>query len=357
MSEREPNPSPLVTIGIVNWNCGRFLPRCLASVAAQSLQSLEIILVDNASQDGSVEWVAEHYPNAQILRNTKNLGFARAQNQAMARARGEFYMPLNPDVELDRRFLEEMVGALRGRPDYGYASGLVYFLTDDSRMRHVVYSSGHLLVRNGHAYNRFEIVVRPPETFEEGEVGGASGVCPLYRKQMLDALAVDGAVFDPGFFLYMEDVDLDWRAHLAGWRCWFTPRALAWHVMEGTGAAPRARIRAQIAANRWLMIVKNLDAALVARCLPYMARFDLVRTLPMLARRPVALPMAVWHFLRGLPGALRHRCRIRGNRRWTASQIFEWMERNRAELRRTTLLAQNSPRPLRRNGRLIWPEE
>lgn len=356
MSEREPTPSPLVTIGIVNWNCGRFLPRCLASVAAQSLQEIEIILVDNGSTDGSVEWVARHYASVQILRNPANLGFARAQNQAIARAHGEFYMPLNPDVELDGRFVEEMVAALQGKPDYGYASGLVYFLTGNPRMRHVVYSSGHLLVRNGHAYNRFEIVHRSPDAFEEGEVGGASGVCPLYRKQMLDDLAVEGAVFDPGFFLYMEDVDLDWRAHLAGWKCWFTPRALAWHVMEGTGAAPRTRIRAQIAANRWLMIVKNLDIPLIARCLPYMARFDLSRTLPMLARRPGALPLALWNFLRGLPRALRHRRRIRGNRRLTPSRIYEWMERNRAELRRTTRLAESAPRPMRRHGRLTWPD-
>jgi len=137
---------------------------------------------------------------------------------------------------------------------------------------------GHLVVRNGLAYNRYYLRQVPRESLEEGEIGGANGACPLYRRAMLEDIAVDGEYFDETFFLYWEDVDLDWRAHLMGWRCWFTPRAVAHHVMEASGVATSARGRARIAVNRWLMFLKVIDLSLFLRHLPYILKLDWSRT-------------------------------------------------------------------------------
>jgi len=186
-------------------------------------------------------------------------------------------------------------------------------------------------------------------------VGGASGVCPLYRRSMLDDVAVGGEFFDESFFLYVEDVDLDWRAHLAGWRCWFTPHAQAWHVMEATGGADCARIRAQIAANRWLMILKNADLWMLARRLPFVVKFEMTRTLPLLARRPTSFLHLVRDFGRGLPRALRKRRLGKAKRRWSSRRILEWMGRNLAQLRWSNDLARRRGRYARRDGQLSTP--
>ena len=346
-----PNP-PLVSIGIVNWNNGRDLPNCLRGVFAQTHPAIEAILVDNGSTDGSADWAEQTYPRLRVVRNSENLGFTRAQNRAIQMSTGAYYIPLNSDVTLEPDFVAEMVSVLEKRPDFGYASGLVYFDTDDPKCDNVIYTAGHLVVRSGLAYNRFFLRQIRRENLEECEVGGANGACPLYRRTMLEDIAVNGEYFDDRFFLYWEDVDLDWRAHLRGWRCWFTPRAVARHVMEATGVAGSPRGRARIAVNRWLMFIKDLEASLFFRHLPYIVKLDLSRTLPILRERPASL----LHLHKGLAGNILHSFRqrrtIQSRRRWSTDQIREWLERCRVELDQGKPLRPGEVAFTRRDGRL-----
>ncbi|MBN1868805.1 glycosyltransferase family 2 protein [Candidatus Sumerlaeota bacterium] len=334
-SGSQPSAPPLVSIGIVCWNDRRFLPKCLGGVFSQTYRALEVILIDNGSTDGSVEEAERAFPQLRIVRNSENLGFTRAQNKGIRLSTGKYYVPLNSDVTLEPEFVSEAVAALEKRPDFGYASGLVYFDTDDPECRNVVYSAGHLLVRNGLAYNRHYLRQVPREALEEGETGGANGACPVYRREMLEDIAFEGEYFDEDFFLYWEDVDIDWRAHLAGWRCWFTPRAVSHHYMEGSGLARTARGRARVAVNRWLMLIKDIEFSLFLRHFLYIVKLDLTRTLPILLEKPSSFLQLHKGLLGNVVRSLRKRRAIQSRRKWSTRQILEWQEESRAELNRT----------------------
>lgn len=339
LSAAPPRPTPRVVVGIVNWNCGDYLEGCLRSVVAQTLAPAEVLLVDNASTDGSTERIEALFPSVRVLRQGENRGFGAGHNAAIRACSCDYYLPLNPDVVLGPNFIETLVAALQAHPECGSATGLLYFAAKDPQGRRVVHSTGHLLLRHGYAYNRLYRVPLEPDALTEGEVGGACGACPLYRRAMLEDVAVGGEYFDEMFFLYYEDVDLDWRARQAGWRCWFTPKAIASHVVEGTGGARRADIRARFLVNRWLMLLKNAPWRLLARMLPFIVKFDLRWSLPRMVDRPAALP---W-MLRFLPGGLwrawRRRRLVAARRRIAPAEEWDYMQRNRAEFHASEALA------------------
>lgn len=321
---------PSVSVGIVNWNCGDYLERCLCAVQAQTLPPEQILLVDNASTDGSVERVRTQFPEVEILELSKNAGFACAQNLAIEASESTYYLPLNPDAILAPDFLEKIVSALEKHPRCGTCSGLVCF--QDAEERDIIYSAGHLLVRNGFAYNRLERVAIPPGGLEQGLVGGASGVCPLYRRQMLEEIRLPDGCYDSDYFLYYEDVDLDWRARKAGWETWFEPAARAWHVAEAMGGPRRGRIRAHLAVNRWLTLLKNVDGPAALAQLPYILKFDLTWLWPKLLARPLSLLYLLPVLLPRLKRARANRRCIQARRRLSPEQMLDWMEENRQRL-------------------------
>src|SRR5438067_1361125 len=114
---------PLVTIGLVLWNSAEHLASCLAGMRAQTYPSCELIVVDNASADGSLSFLTPYDASARTVRNTSNLGFARAHNQAIALAQGQYYLALNPDVVMEPGYISALVCALEQCVDCGMAGG------------------------------------------------------------------------------------------------------------------------------------------------------------------------------------------------------------------------------------------
>ncbi len=193
---------PPVSVVILNWNCKAFLAACIDGVLAQTYPAVDLLLLDNASTDGSVEWLTAAYPRLRIVVNADNVGFARAHNQGIRLTRGPYYLPLNPDVVLTPGFIDEMVAAMEQHPEAGSATGKVYFApsapTDDLR----IYTTGHLLTRNRRPSNR-GYKRKDKGQFEIADyVFGANGACPLLRRTMLDDVAFEGEFFDETFFLY-----------------------------------------------------------------------------------------------------------------------------------------------------------
>ena len=343
---------PLVSVGIVDWNDGDHLPDCLDSVFAQTWPAIEVLISDNGSSDGSPEAAQEAHPEIRVVHNGENIGFGPAHNRAIAAARGEYYLALNPDVVLEPDYIENMVRALMANPGYGYANGLVYFRSDDPRMQNVVCSAGHLFSRACQAYNRLFVAQVAPEEFREGEIGGANGACPLYSRAMIDDISVEGEFFDETYFLYSEDVDVDWRAHLAGWRCRFVPSAVAHHIMEATGAARRPEIRAQIAVNRHLMILKNFDWSLLAWHLPGIVKCDFAEILPVLSADWRSLKYIFPGLIAKIARTLRRRRIQRERRRWGPRRIREWA-RQSIQIRVGDFPRYEGNRIERRDGRLV----
>ena len=252
---------PIVSVGIVTWNSEQDLPACLEGVAAQEDLTLELIVVDNGSTDGSVDLVRKRYPAAALLTNPENKGYCRAHNQAIAQAHGEFYLGLNPDVRLLPGYIERMVHALRSRPEYGSVVGKLWQTTDDDPR--VLDSTGLFLDRRRHQYLRGHGRPDLGQYDQPGEIFGVDGAVAFHRRRMLDDTAIEGQSFDEQFFTYMEDVDLAWRARLLGWRSWYEPGAQAFHKRKfkpGSRGGMERAIRRIAVKNRYLMILKNEGA-------------------------------------------------------------------------------------------------
>lgn len=215
---------PLISIVIVNFNGQRFLEPCLSSLAGQSFKNFEIILVDNNSSDGSVDFIHEHFPEVTVIKNKENAGFTGGANAGIRASRGEFILTLNNDTTADPHFIENLVKPMVSDPGVGMCASKMLF--PDGRIN----STGICIARSGAAWDRG--IYEPDSGQYDGKVDvfGPCAGAALYRKSMLDEIGL----FDEDFFIFMEDVDLAFRARLAGWVCRFVPSARVIHIMGGT---------------------------------------------------------------------------------------------------------------------------
>lgn len=250
---------PKISVIIVNYNGERFLRDCLDSLNSQTFRDYEVILVDNCSSDGSIEIITREYPHITLIQNTTNVGFAGGSNQGIRIARGVYILTLNNDTRLTPTFLNNIVRAMEEDPQVGICASKM--LLPNGRIN----STGLCISRSGAAWNRGMSEPDTGQYNQEQEVFGACAGAALYRKTMLD----DIGLFDDDFFMYMEDVDLSFRAHLAGWKCVYIPSAVLEHHHGGT-----AGFSSDIAVyygNRnivW-MIFKNFPAIVLLTSLPW----------------------------------------------------------------------------------------
>jgi GT2 family glycosyltransferase len=216
------NP-PLVSAVIVNRDGGRLLVEALESLFDQTWTPLEVILVDNASCDGSADAAAARYgERLRVIRNVRNEGFARGNNQAMAVAGGEWVFLLNNDAVLERVAIEQAMRYVADKPEAGMVACRVMVYDKP----HIFDSTGLLLYPDG---------VCRPRGWEEKDLGqydqpdevlAPSGSACAFRRAMLDAVGC----FDESYFAYLEDLDLGMRGQLAGWKCYYVPGAIARHA-------------------------------------------------------------------------------------------------------------------------------
>src|SRR5436853_7665783 len=268
----------LVSVTIVTYNSGRFIKRCLQSVLAQKYPYREIIVIDNNSTDGTVDILEQFEDRCVVVYNEENIGFAAAQNQAIALSSGDWVLTLNPDVLLLPNFIQALVDAGQIHPRIGTVCGklLTILATFDLPDKPLVDSTGiyftpmmrHLdrgsqEIDNGH-YLNYEYVF------------GATAAAALYRRTMIDDISILGEFFDPDFFVYREDADVAWRAQLMGWRCLYTPHARGYHVrnvLPGNRRALPSEINMHSVKNRFLMRMKNMTRHLYRRnWFPYTTR-------------------------------------------------------------------------------------
>jgi GT2 family glycosyltransferase len=309
-------PRPRVAVGIVTYNSSADLPGCFAALAAQTYAELQIRVLDNASTDDSVAWLAAHQPHVALMRNVRNEGFARGHNRLLASdplGPTDYYMPLNPDVRLAPNYVARLLARLEAT---GAGWGTGKLLLARSQTDQAIYSVGHALKHDGYAFN---IGYGLPDAgqFEQArEIFGAPGAAPLVRQTLIEAL--DGELFEPTMFLYNEDVDFDWRARRQGWRCWYEPLAVATH----RGSQAGDQLRTQALGNRYLSVLKNAELAdLLCFNLPLMAAHCIARL--------VLTPVEGWSLLRQL---LRHGPTVWAKRRPTSlpsgvmRSWFRWSE-------------------------------
>jgi len=250
---------PLISVIVLNYNGLRFLEPCLSSLFCQTFKDFEIILVDNGSSDGSSDYVRQHFPSVVLVETGKNLGFAGGTNAGITIAQGEYILTLNNDTIADIHFLEELHKPMLRDPDIGMCASKMLF--PDGR----IYSTGISIFRSGAAMDRGIFEPDNGKYDAHEEVFGPCAGAALYRRSMLDTIGL----FDEDFFLYMEDVDLAFRARLSGWQCRYVPAARVIHVHGGT-----AGVNSEISVyygNRNLIwyTIKNFPARLFLTSFPW----------------------------------------------------------------------------------------
>jgi GT2 family glycosyltransferase len=308
----------LVSVVLVTWNSAPFLRRCLDGLARQTHPEVELLVVDNASTDGSAELVAPHA--TRIIRNDVNRGFSAAVNQAIAVSHGAFVLLLNPDCHLEPEYIAFLIGALEEK-NTGSATGLLMRARGaEIEPTAVVDSAGMRMTRNG---RHLDITERPSATTE---VFGVSGAAAMFRRDFLEDVAVDGELLDEDFFAYREDADLAWRARLLGWRAVCEPRAVASHVRRVTPEGRRelpADINMHSVKNRFLLRLKNQGPYLALRNLPFELARDLVVVAAALTVERSSLPALAWLW-RNRARVLAKRRVIQSRRKVSDRELARW---------------------------------
>lgn len=244
-----------LSVVIPNWNGARFLAVCLDALGNQTLDGVEVILVDNASSDGSQSFVKSNYPEVRLLELRENRGFTGACNLGMEAAQGAYIALLNNDTEVEPDWAEQVLTAFADHPDAGIvASKMLLF---DQRDR--FHTAGDFFTIDGVAGNR-GAWDKDNGQFDRGEfVFSACGGSAAYRQSMLREIGK----LDDDFFFLLEDIDLAWRAQLAGYKVWYEPRAVVYHYLSATGGGVTASYHA--GRNGIWLIVKNMPSSLLRK--------------------------------------------------------------------------------------------
>ncbi len=243
------------SVVIPNWNGKRFLPTCLGALRDQTLADIEVILVDNASSDGSQDFVRSGYPEMHLIELEENRGFTGACNVGMEAATGTYIALLNNDTEVQPDWAEQVVAAFEDHPDAGIVASKMLLFEQRDRF----HTAGDFFTIDGRAGNRGAWEWDTGQ-YDRGEyVFSACGGSAVYRKSMLAEIGT----LDADYFFLLEDVDLAWRAQLGGYKVWYEPRATVFHHLSATGGGVTASYHD--GRNGIWLIVKNMPASLLRK--------------------------------------------------------------------------------------------
>lgn len=312
--------APRASVIIPNWNGAHLLRDCLDSLRAQEYRDFEVIVVDNASTDESLRLLEREYPEVRVLALDRNYRFAGAVNRGIAMARGEFVVLLNNDTEAEPGWLRALIAALDAHPDAGMAASKILLFHD----RKILHSAGDFYGPDGVPGNRGVWQEDNGQYEEMSEVFGGCGAAVAYRRTLLD----DVGLLDEDLEMYCEDVDLNLRARLAGYRCIFVPQARVYHRLSATGGGPTASYFC--GRNFIALIAKDIPGELLRRHWLRMLRAQLGFTLESLRhwREPAARARLRGQLaaLRILPRMLQKRRAIQATRRVPIETFERWLQ-------------------------------
>ncbi|HYK90620.1 MAG TPA: glycosyltransferase family 2 protein [Acidobacteriota bacterium] len=282
---------PLISVVIPNHNGAAHLETCLSSLLRCTYPRFELVFVDNASTDASMEIVARVAPEAVHLRADRNLGFAGGVNLGIQSSHGDWIAVLNNDTEVAPDWLEECVRAMERHPEADFLACRILDFVDRNR----IFSAGDCFLRAGIGYRRGQELEDRPDYREETEIFAACGCAALYRKSVLGEIGG----FDGRFFAYLEDVDLALRLQAAGHRGWYVPNAVVYHLGAATSGGEFSSLAVRLRTrNSILLLSKSLPARVLWRsCLRIAAAQVswLVRT---------CAHGKGWSYLRGFAGSI-----------------------------------------------------
>jgi len=298
-----------VSINIVTWNAMRFLPEALESIEKQTFGDFNIIIVDNGSTDGTVQYIREYYPQITLIRNVKNLGFAHGHNQAMRLAIAKwpaeeldnrFVLVTNQDILLKEDFLENLIAEAEKQKQAGSFGGKLYkaFFSqgedgfEETIKSDILDSTGLLVYKSRRVVDRGAGETDQKQYDEARDIFGVSGAIPMYRASALQSVRFRDEFFDDDFFCYKEDIDLAWRLRLAGWHSRYVPEAMAHHYRGAYSPEKSSWLKTVMArrkrshlvnfrsfVNHYFVLIKNEYFSNLLVHLPWFVLYELKKNI------------------------------------------------------------------------------
>ena len=250
-----------VTVIIPNYNGIKYIRDCLDSLRTQTMTDIDIIVVDNASTDGSIELIEKEYASVIVKRLDRNYGFCHAVNVGIAMTKTPYLILLNNDTKADPSFVEELYNCIDSHEDtFAVASKMLQMSNPDK-----IDAAGDLYCALGWAFSLGKDGSKDKYD-KEATVFSACGGASIYRKKIFDEVGY----FDELHFSYLEDVDVCYRARIMGYKNRYTPKAIVYHAGSGTTGSRYNSFKVRLAArNSWYVIYKNMPWLQIIINLPF----------------------------------------------------------------------------------------
>ena len=319
---------PLVSIITVNYNGLEYLKMLFTSLRRVTYSPLEVILVDNASTDESVEYTRRHFPEVVILRNPENYMYARGNNEGIRIARGEILCLLNNDVEVDPGFLEPIVEAFQKDETLAAAQPKILALDQRDYFEYAG-AAGGFIDRYGYPFlrGRLFFTTEPDrgQYDQPMDIFWASGAALFLRKSVLPEVGL----LDEDFTLHMEEIDLCWRIHLQGYRIRCIPQSRIWHKGGGTLSAENPRKIYWNYRNNIFLLFKNSGGINLVRILLFRLLLDALAAVGELVRGNPGGTLSIiraylWNLLH-FPLLLRKRREVQKQRKVSEKEIMRYI--------------------------------
>lgn len=244
---------PSVYIGIVTFNSSEDILLCLKQIIKQTFPKIKIIIFDNNSQDNTCQLIKKNHNTVKVILSKKNVGFGNAHNYIINQIqfkKNDYYLPLNPDVLLSSIYVTELIYTLK-KTNSDWATGKLL----SSINKNIIYSVGHGIRKDGYVFNIGHGMIDEGCYEEQREIFGAPGAASLWKYAAIQKVVEGNDFFDSNMFMYGEDTDLDWRARNIGLRCFYSPKAIAYH----RGSKPDKYLSLHSVRNRYISVIKNAD--------------------------------------------------------------------------------------------------
>ncbi len=250
-----------VTVIIPNYNGDAYIEDCLQSLKDQTFRDFDVLIVDNASQDSSADYIEQHYPGISLIRLDQNYGFSRAVNEGIKRTKTPYLILLNNATKCDPDFIGALVREIeKDEKVFSVASKMIQMYAPEK-----IDGAGDLYCALGWAFARGKD--RSRKHYEKsGKVFSACAGAAIYRRDLFEQIGY----FDEFHFTYLEDVDVGYRARIMGYENRYTPEAVVYHAGSGATGSRYNSFKVRIAArNSWYVIYKNMPALQIVINLPF----------------------------------------------------------------------------------------
>lgn len=338
---------PRISINIVTWNSSKFIRQCLNSIFEQNYKDFSVLIIDNASSDGTAKIIEKEFPQVSVLKNARNLGFSKAHNQGIrfALEKGfEYILVFNPDIIITDDCLEELIKAVETDPKIASVGPKLFKIqTTNTELKEslktkVIDSCGLKILKSRKIVERGAGEVDSGQYDNKEEVFGLSGAMVLYKRDALKDIKIFNEYFDENFFAYKEDADLAWRLRLRGWKNLYQGKAIAYHyraasIEEKAGIMKIIKNRRGKSKminhysykNHLLLLAKNDFFINFILNFPFIFFYELGKFFYILFFESKTL-LSLGQFFKELPPTVKKRKLIMRNKKIGPKEIREWFQ-------------------------------